>query len=425
MLLGVVLTAAVAAGLYYVTKRLTAAPKTLFGVYVQPGPLQKLKEFVFWMLISYKKRKGGVTSATADHNVARPTEDTKESPQKLSSHAKAVDAVYFNGGNSEGVFMVAALARRPKGVFNGVLYLNHPSLGLLQLPCMPDTLLFGREDRWEAEGLTITPQQPMGTWAIKYNGKMRRHQTSDPESEAKGDLVQVELDITWAANYPHFDFDSDIHEGALCRSMAKEPWSKEYFNNLRDAHQTHYEQMGRLHGQAVVDGEQYTIDLLSMRDHSYGMRREWRLLHRYALHMMHTEQGTQFDVGVVSQPITCSNLELGYVCWPGQGRCSPIAEVHFDLWRHGERGTPPTDYAFSFKEGGKTHLVEVSLVAAPVFFMGWEWEARIVECFAQIKLDGVPGFGIVEYQYNSGPGDHRPCHLAAGDPDWTKTLNKG
>lgn len=37
-----------------------------------------------------------------------------------------------------------------------------------------------------------------------------------------------------------------------------------------------------------------------------GMRREWRLLHRYALHMMHTEQGTQFNVGVVSQPITSS-----------------------------------------------------------------------------------------------------------------------
>ena len=37
---------------------------------------------------------------------------------------QAVDAVYINGGNSEGFFMVAATARRQNNVVQTVLYLR-------------------------------------------------------------------------------------------------------------------------------------------------------------------------------------------------------------------------------------------------------------------------------------------------------------
>lgn len=36
------------------------------------------------------------------------------------------------------------------------------------------------------------------------------------------------------------------------------------------AHQTHYEQMGRLDGTVVIDGHAHVLRLDSMRDHSYG-----------------------------------------------------------------------------------------------------------------------------------------------------------
>lgn len=39
------------------------------------------------------------------------------------------------------------------------------------------------------------------------------------------------------------------------------------------AHQTHYEQMGRIEGTVVVDGHAYILRLDSMRDHSYGKSR--------------------------------------------------------------------------------------------------------------------------------------------------------
>lgn len=48
-----------------------------------------------------------------------------------------------------------------------------PSLGLLQLPKMPDTMMFGEEEHFAAEGLRITPLKPMAAWRIQYKGPMK------------------------------------------------------------------------------------------------------------------------------------------------------------------------------------------------------------------------------------------------------------
>ena len=52
-------------------------------------------------------------------------------------------------------------------------------------------------------------------------------------------------------------------------------------------------------------------------------------------------------IGVVSQPSTFSSLELGYVCFP-DGRCLPVQEVDLPLWKHGEHGQDPKDFAFRY-----------------------------------------------------------------------------
>ena len=44
--------------------------------------------------------------------------------------------------------------------------------------------------------------------------------------------------------------------------MAREPWSREYFDRLREAHQSHYQQFGRLTGRLVVDGDQWPVEVL-------------------------------------------------------------------------------------------------------------------------------------------------------------------
>lgn len=54
-----------------------------------------------------------------------------------------------------------------------VSYPQIPSVGLLQLPKMPDTMMFGNGSQFGAEGLRITPVKPMAAWKIQYEGPMK------------------------------------------------------------------------------------------------------------------------------------------------------------------------------------------------------------------------------------------------------------
>ena len=74
---------------------------------------------------------------------------------------------------------------------------------------------------------------------------------------------------------------------AAAKAFAKESWSRQFFQDLEKAHQTHYEQMGRIDGQVVFINdhpvedtprnntaqlqENIPISMPSFRDHSFGM----------------------------------------------------------------------------------------------------------------------------------------------------------
>lgn len=396
----------------------TTPPPRILGVYSRPGFWYWLKVIVFYILVKVRRwsNKTGGSGADVGYGVkSRDRPELMECVQPLSDHPKAIDAVYFNAANENGYYLVAATARRPKGVINGLLFLRIPSVGLLQLPKMPDTMMFGNGSQFAAEGLRITPVKPMASWKIQYEGPMKMR--GSPLAR-----YQVELDVQWTSNQPYFDFDTDMDARALARSIAREPWSRKYFQGLREAHQSHYEQMGRIEGTVVVDGHPYVLRLDSMRDHSYGHKREWKLMHRYGLHMFATKDGLQGNVGIICQPATCTQLEMGYIY--EDGKMLPVSRVNLPLWQHGENGHPPSDYAFSFVAGGKQYVVEVSVLEAPEFYIGWEWETRVVERMATFRINGRKGWGLAEWEYRHHGG--RPRAYSVGDPAWTlKSTQRG
>ena len=72
---------------------------------------------------------------------------------------------------------------------------------------------------------------------------------------------------------------------AAAKAFAKEPWNRQFFDDLKKAHQTHYEQMGRIDGELTfladkteevsqnleeAKKESILIRMPSFRDHSYG-----------------------------------------------------------------------------------------------------------------------------------------------------------
>ncbi|KAG0715011.1 hypothetical protein GWK47_012905 [Chionoecetes opilio] len=287
-----------------------------------------------------------------------------------------------------------------------------PGDGVLVLPSHPDTVAFRHEDHehcFTTSGLTITPLTPMRSWRLHFSGKLRLY--NDP----KDTLKDVTIDLLWSSNLPYFDYDTDMDTLTIAQAFARDPWTRKYFQQLQEHHQTHYEQMGHLQGSVTLNGNTQDIHLPAFRDHSYGKLREWRLMHRYVFHHVFLENGCKGVVGVVCQPSTCSRLVLGN-WWSDAGEGVAVTGVDLDLRQHGEGGTPPTDYAFTFRAGGEQHVVEVEVEASPQHYLGWDWEARMVETWVKYRVDGVRGSGICEWNYRHCGG--RPEALNDQDPAW-------
>ena len=164
---------------------------------------------------------------------------------------------------------------------------------------------------------------------------------------------RVKLDAVYTSDLDYFDFDSDMEPWTVARAMAREPWNKEYFQRLKDAHQSHYEQFGDVSGILTIDGSRRDIlvnllnkslknDLLIqvnvMRDHTHGCTRDWKLMHRYCLHNFTCKNGIRGFLGIVSQPGTFSFLELGYI-----------------YNKHGEKQSVQVYFKFQISEKEKHH----------------------------------------------------------------------
>ncbi|XP_037084333.1 uncharacterized protein LOC119104721 [Pollicipes pollicipes] len=175
-----------------------------------------------------------------------------EQVQPLGPHPLALDSVWVQGASAEGAWLVAGVARRPRRQLDAVCLVGVPGLGTLKLPRHPDTLLVASNDVFGGEGLLIRLVEPMVCWKINYAvGPMRLDET--------GELVDVVLDLTFTSTLPCFDFDTDMAPRTVARAMAREPWSREFFARLRDAHQTHYEQIGTTRGRVTVRGREYAL----------------------------------------------------------------------------------------------------------------------------------------------------------------------
>ncbi|GFO33376.1 hypothetical protein PoB_005988100 [Plakobranchus ocellatus] len=317
---------------------------------------------------------------------------------KRKTYYLAVDAVYFNGVNEDGAFIVAATARRPENFVNTVLFLQLPSIGLLEMPAMPDTWI--QDDKSESAftgaGLLISPVKSMEAWSIAYDGPMRKVDS--------GSLIQVSFKLMWKASTNFFDFDTDIHPHAMAAAIAREKWSREFFETLKEAHQTHYEQFGEITGVVHVDGHpDQHLKVQGVRDHSYGNIRDWRSIHRYALNYAYLEDGSAVFIGTICMPSMLSRLDFGYVFHP-DGTMDSTKETDFEFYNWGDDGEAPQFFEVNFTAGGKNYNVKCNQNQVVYFYMGKEWDAKIHERVCTYSVNGVKGWGISEWDYRNYAG---------------------
>lgn len=103
---------------------------------------------------------------------------------------------------------------------------------ILVLPVFPKSSLYQTkeeqqiQDCYTVSGLKIKSIIPKKEYRIEYNGKMVTNDSIRKE-------VDVKLCAVWRSNLPTFNFATDSSKVAMSEAMAIEPWTRQYFDNLK------------------------------------------------------------------------------------------------------------------------------------------------------------------------------------------------
>ncbi|XP_060593544.1 uncharacterized protein LOC132748017 [Ruditapes philippinarum] len=386
-------------------------PPKINGIYSQPNKWYLMKFMIFKFLLWLRKLEKNKKVTGENAGMGRKSRNSPEDMDKVQllpkEHPKAVDAVYLTGSNKEGQFLVTATARRHDNHVQTIVYLRLPDLGFLELPSMPDTSLRGTmENEFAAGGLHISMVEPMKTWSIKFDGKLRQ--------VSLGKLLDVKFDLTWRACTKFFDFDTDLHPDVLCDAIARETWSRHFFNTLKTIHQTHYEQFGDTTGTVNIEGhDTVNINIRGVRDHSYGNIRNWRQLHRYCIQYANFPDGTNLCLSAISMPATMSRLHCGFIFHPS-GEMDTVSWHDLEFHNLGDDGTPSTNFTVNFKAGEQQRTLKVVVIETRQFYIGDGRDAKIYERYARYFLDGMEGYGLSKWEY---------CNTDGTEPENNMGLN--
>lgn len=82
------------------------------------------------------------------------------------------------------------------------------------------------EDGFAAEGIKIECVEPMRKWKIRFEGRLKAHDHHEKIYDAR-------LNLEFTSDLPYFNFDTDLDPVSMAAAMAKEKWSKSYFEILK------------------------------------------------------------------------------------------------------------------------------------------------------------------------------------------------
>ncbi|CAG9854102.1 unnamed protein product [Phyllotreta striolata] len=378
----------------WIASRIEEQPNVIAKVYTQRGRWFYLKYCLITCMLFLVRMKYYVYGKRRYHK-----DEDMDKLHELSNHDQAFDAVFFQAVSQNGIYICTGTERRHGGKLNGLVYIVHPEYGVLESLKLPKTELNAdvvsllNKKSYSGEGISFTPIVPMKKWKMSYNGLMRIQ--NDPTK-----LVQVKLEADWTSNYDWFFVEIDVPISTIARCMAVEVWTRQFFQNLKEAHQSHYEQMGYVNGTLQIDGKLTSlVDIDAFRDHSFGHKRDWSLMHRYIYCMFYLSDRTKISLGVISHHGLMTHLELGFVSHP-DGRIDPIESIDLRLYEHAENGVLPEEFEFTFESAGKSYDVKMKFAYEAKHYKGSNDEAVMNERFHVCEVNGITGKGISEWHYN-------------------------
>ncbi len=259
-----------------------------------------------------------------------------------------------------------------------------PNLGLKEVFCyfmMPDGSVVGLKDSVpfdgptiRAKGLGFEPLEPERSWRLSFSGGMER------TTERKARKSHVEFDLRFDALNRPFDYRECVsaHGERASREVASE----------------HMEQVGKVTGRLSTGLDDFDVNALGERNHSWGARdwgapKGWTWLtcqfsesHAFNLTKLVTEDGT---------------VDAGFVFV--DGRNIPVVGADLNVNADFSRNIKSFDVTLRDSEGG-SHKVFGSVVRkVDLHHLSPEGKALATmnETLARYTIAGKIGFGIAEF----------------------------
>ena len=290
------------------------------------------------------------------------------------------DSVYLYGRDHEGLALAMRLAVRsgmPSEVWTS---LRLPGQAIAHVP----EALHPPAPGWAAGGLCWDVKEPGRRAEVRYAGPLQQ-----------GDVTHdAAIELVFEGRSPLVDFSDGVAAATTATALAKEPWSRRFFEQLGEIRVVHYEQTGRLRGTVRLGAETREVDLVSMRDHSFG-RRDWRSWRRHVWFSGVREDGVAFTLAHVRYDFV-GPLTAGF--WMDG---TPVKLAHATpMDAVGDPGVIPPAFELELElANGTRQVVPVQTDDIFRFDLG-PGEYTIHEAIARFELAGQPAVGICEFGWS-------------------------
>ncbi len=290
------------------------------------------------------------------------------------------DSVYLYGRGQDGFALAFRLALRTGKPCEVWTSLRLPGQAFAQVP----RALHARDEGWAAGGASWEVLEPGRRLRVRYAGPLQ-------QGDATHDAA---LDLVFEGGPPVVDFTDGVAAKATAAALARETWSKRFFEQLGEIRVVHYEQTGRLRGTVRLGEDTRDVDVVSMRDHSFG-RRDWRSWRRHVWFSGIREDGVGFTMAHVRYDFV-GPLTAGF--WM-DGAPVALAEAT-PMESLGAPGEIPESFTLDLRlKDGTRQRVPVETEGVFRFDLG-PGAYTIHEAIARFELAGEPAVGICEFGWS-------------------------
>jgi len=312
------------------------------------------------------------------------------------------DSFVFQGSDAKGNLIMTRLGFREDGSMVEVwvwLVINGKKYSIVD-----DVISISRPDpeAISANGLSfLCHNDEKNIWQIRYSGPL------------SPGIQLCEMDVIFTADAMMYHSGMHMDVWTFAKSMAEMPWSRDYFKNLSSETQCRIEQGGTMIGKVVLDGNTFDVNMLSIRDHSWG-KRNWAFMRRYIWNILCLEDDLVINhqkfrylvYTTVNYGTTFRHLVSGWI--GGKDAVLPIVEAS-DMAVLGEDGRIPEAFESQFRaKGGPVFTIKTKRSTIEHSWLTQNNQFEICEAHCTVSIGGITGYGMSEFGYVKGFGYSRP-----------------